>query len=48
MIPVEAKNQFRDIITYEMIEMERALEHVYDATLENEASRGWGQRGDWL
>jgi hypothetical protein len=45
MIPNEAKSQFHEIITHQMFEMERALEGVYDATLENEASRGWGHPG---
>jgi hypothetical protein len=45
MIPNEAKNQFQDIITHEMFEMERALAGVLAATHSNMISRGLGTSG---
>ena len=45
MIPNEAKNQFQDIITHEMFEMDRALAGTLAATHSTMISRGLGQSG---
>lgn len=45
MIPNEAKNQFQDIITHEMFEMDRTLGVVLDATYANACSRGLSVSG---
>ena len=45
MIPNEAKNQFQEIITNEMFEMDRALGGVMAATQSNASSRGAGTSG---
>lgn len=45
MIPVEAKNQFEQIVTHEMFEMNRALEVVSGATFARATARGLGGSG---
>jgi uncharacterized membrane protein YccC len=45
MIPNEAKNQFHEIITHEMFEINRTLEGKLDATSAEMAVRGLGQSG---
>jgi hypothetical protein len=45
VIPNEAKNQFQEIITHEMFEMDRALGGVMAATQSNASSRGVGTSG---
>jgi len=46
MIPYEAKNQFQDIITNEMVEMRRKLARALQATERSMFSRGLGQSGN--